>query len=92
MSGEAVDPPLVFANLRGPQTLDLDSVDRVRHSPAIDPHPPVGERHRRQFHPQTFKLGDKGFDIEIQHCKSHPPNCAATLPLLYSYFTGAINQ
>ena len=81
MSGEAVDPPLVLANLRGPQTLDLDGVDRMWHPPAIDPHPPVGERYRRQFHPQTFKLGYKGFDIEIQHCKSTHP----TAPLLFPY-------
>ena len=62
MSGEEINPRLVVANLRGPQTLDLNGIDRMRHAPAIDPHPPVSERHRRQLHPQTFKLGDKGFD------------------------------
>jgi hypothetical protein len=81
VSGEEIDPPLVVTNLRGPQTLDLNGIDRMRHSPPIDPRPPVGERHRRQFHPQTFKLCDKGFDIEgIRHFNSHSPNNAASCP------------
>lgn len=86
MSGEEIDAPLVVADLRGPQTLDLNSIDRMRHAPAIDPRPTVGERHRRELYPQTFKLGDKGFDIEIRHFNSHPPttpHLAPTLTLLY---------